>query len=547
MDQIPTYAAGKHDPSTIRVPDPRLEPIIGPTMGVILYQEQSMRISRDLAGFTPGQADDLRKAIGKKKLDKMAELEPAFREGCLASGTDPAVVDWLWQTNLNAANYSFNKSHAACYGLVSYRTAWLKANYPAEYMAALLSSVMSTKDKVPFFLNTCEEMGIAVLPPDVNESDHEFTVHDGAIRFGLDAIKGVGHGAVEAIKAAREEQPFTSLWDFCERVDHRAVNGKALDSLIRCGAFASTGATRKGMLAVVDDAQAAGKKVQQDAAAGQGSIFDLAMDAGPADAAPAGASVAHPPIPTGEYDQRELLAMEKEVIGLFLSAHPLKDVRDALASRTTCGLADLARQAHDSWIEVGGMVADVRRITTRKGDMMLRGVLEDTEATVDLVVFPKAAPELEPVLRPDEVVLLRGRLDLQDADRPAILVQSAKPFQPSEKELAAARGAADQRRAEREAAAVVPELHLRIDARTVLGSSLERLGRLLREHEGASPVVITVETSQGARTLRLGPEYRVAQTPTLLVELQRLFGEQVLAGGGGPAAPVAPEPVPAAA
>ncbi|WP_320672923.1 DNA polymerase III subunit alpha [Patulibacter defluvii] len=542
MAQIPTYAAGKHDPATIRIPDPRLEPIIGPTKGVILYQEQAMLISRALAGFTPGQADDLRKAIGKKKRDKMAELEPLFRQGCAASGTDPGVIDWLWKTNEASADYSFNKSHAACYGLVSYRTAWLKANYPAEYMAALLSSVMSTKDKVPFFLNTCEEMGIDVLPPDVNESDHEFTVHDGAIRFGLDAVKGVGHAAVEAIKEAREEQQFSSLWDFCERVDHRAVNGKALDSLIRCGAFSSTGATRQGMLSVVEDAQAAGKKVQQDAAAGQGSIFDLGGEMGGGESAPA-ASVAHPPIPTAEFDQRELLAMEKEVIGLFLSAHPLKDVRDALTKATDCGIADLRTRAHDQWIEVGGMVADIRRITTRKGDLMLRGVLEDTEGSVDLVVFPKAVPELEPLLQPDEVVLVRGRVDLQDADRPALLVQSAKPFRPSQDEIAQAQGAADARRAERVAAALPTELHVRVEGGAVLESALDRLKHLLRDHEGDSAVVLTIATSAGPRTLRLGEGFRVAPGPTLEVELERLFGEGALSAAAPPA-PTAAAPVP---
>lgn len=534
MDQIPTYAAGKHDPNTIRIPDQRLTPIIGPTKGVILYQEQSMRIARDLAGFTPGQADDLRKAIGKKQLDKMAKLEPAFREGCLASGTDRGVVDWLWQTNLNAANYSFNKSHAACYGLVSYRTAWLKANYPAEYMAALLSSVMSTKDKVPFFLNTCEEMGIPVLPPDVNESDHEFTVHDGAIRFGLDAVKGVGYGAVEAIKEARDGEVFSSIWDFCERVDFRAVNGKALDSLIRCGAFTSTGSTRQGMLAVVEDAQQVGKKVQQDAAAGQGSIFDLGgMDPEPGAAAGngRGTMVTHPPIPTSEFDQRELLAMEKETIGLFLSAHPLKDVRDALTKATVCGLADLrATQANDSWVEVGGMVADMRRLNTRKGDVMLRGTLEDTEGQIDLVVFPKGVPELEPILQPDEIVLLRGRLDLKDDERVALLVQSAKPFAPSQKEIEAATGAADERRAERVAAAAPTEIYVTIDGAAISEAKLNRLKHLLRDHAGEASLILTIGTTAGPRSLRLGQSFRVDPGPTLTMELSRLFGEHALAG-----------------
>ena len=197
------------------------------------------------------------------------------------------MIELLWTTNERSADYSFNSSHAACYALIAYRTAWLKANYPAEYMAALISSVMDTKDKVPFFVAQAEQMGISILPPDVNLSDHEFVVVDGNIRFGLDAVKGVGFAAVEAIKRAREERgPFRDLCDFCARVDGRAVNKKAIEALIKCGAFGSTGATRKGMLAVLEQAQGAGQKAQQDALIGQGSIFDL-DDAGGGDAGPA--------------------------------------------------------------------------------------------------------------------------------------------------------------------------------------------------------------------------------------------------------------------
>ncbi len=266
MDQIPVYARGKHNPEAISYPDERLRPILESSNGVILYQEQAMQISKEIAGFSGAKADDLRKAIGKKNRQAMAALKPEFVEGCRASGTRPEVIDLLWQTNEKSADYSFNKSHAACYGLIAYRTAWLKANHTAEYMAALISSVMSTKDKVPFFVARCEEMGIEILPPDVNLSDHEFTVVERNIRFGLDAVKGVGYQAVEAIKCARDgsdpahpnPRPFTSLWDFCERVDSRAVNKKAIEALIKCGALGSTGASRKGMLAVLETAQAAG-------------------------------------------------------------------------------------------------------------------------------------------------------------------------------------------------------------------------------------------------------------------------------------------------
>src|SRR3954452_1452383 len=276
MRYIDTYARNKRNPDAIQYMDERLRPITDATYGVILYQEQLMEISKTLAGFSGPEADDLRKAIGKKRRDEMAALRDRFFEGARATGTNEQVIKELWAVNEAAADYSFNRSHAACYGLIGYRTAWLKANYTAEYMAALISSVMSTKDKVPFFVARCEEMGIEVLPPDVNISGHDFRVVGGNIRFGLDAVKNVGAQAVEAIVQAREEGgPFTSVWDFCRRADCRAVNKKAVESLVKCGALDSLGGTRTGMMEVLPQALGAGQKFQQDAHVGQSSIFDL--------------------------------------------------------------------------------------------------------------------------------------------------------------------------------------------------------------------------------------------------------------------------------
>src|SRR3954462_7781243 len=276
MRFIDTYARNKRNPEAVQYLDPRLRSITESTYSVILYQEQSMQIAKQLAGFSGPQADNLRKAIGKKNRAAMAELKPMFFEGARASGTAESVIEELWSVNEAAADYSFNKSHAACYGLISYRTAWLKANYPAEYMAALISSVMSTKDKVPFFVNQAESMGIEIVPPDVNHSGHDFVVSDGRIRFGLDAVKNVGSAAVDAMLEARAEAgPFTSIWDFCERVDCRAVNKKAIESLVRCGAFDTLHKSRRGMLEILPQAQGAGQKTQQDALLGQGSIFDF--------------------------------------------------------------------------------------------------------------------------------------------------------------------------------------------------------------------------------------------------------------------------------
>ena len=348
MDQIPTYARGKRNPESIEFADERLRAITESTKGVILYQEQAMQIAKTLAGFCGAKADDLRKAIGKKNREAMAKLEPEFVEGCRASGTSPAVIEQLWATNEKSADYSFNKSHAACYALIAYRTAWLKANYPAEYMAALISSVMSTKDKVPFFATQAEQMGIEILPPDVNVSDHEFVVVEGNIRFGLDAVKGVGYAAVEAIKAAREEGgPFESLWDFCARVDCRAVNKKAIEALIKCGAFGSTGASRKGMLTVLEQAQGAGQKAQQDVEIGQGSIFDLRLRrrrrAAPTAPRPRSRRRRTRRSRPRSSTSPSCSAVEKESIGLFICAHPLKQVREALRARVDCALAELAR------------------------------------------------------------------------------------------------------------------------------------------------------------------------------------------------------------
>ena len=297
----------------------------------------------------------------------------------------------LWSLMEAAADYSFNRSHAACYALIAYRTAWLRANYPAEYMAALISTVMSTKDKVPFFVNRCDEMGIEVLPPDVNASEHGFVVSGNSIRFGLDAVKNVGHAAVQAILDARAEGgEFGSLYDFCERVDTRAVNKRAVECLVKCGALDSTGATRRGMLEALPMATAAGQKAQEDSRLGQGSIFDLGGGGG--DEAGAGRAQ-HPPIGLDEYDQRELLRLEKETLGTFLSSHPLAEVRDALRARVDCPLSELASKQDGSIVTVGGIVTEFKRHKTKRGDPMAFATLDDVEGQVEMLVLGKAYSE----------------------------------------------------------------------------------------------------------------------------------------------------------
>ncbi len=523
MDQIPVYAKGKHHPEAISYADARLRPILESSKGVILYQEQAMQISKELAGFSGAKADDLRKAIGKKNRAAMAALKPEFVQGCRASGTSAEVIEFLWQTNERSADYSFNKSHAACYGLIAYRTAWLKANHPAEYMAALISSVMSTKDKVPFFVARCEEMGIEILPPDVNLSDHEFTVVEGNIRFGLDAVKGVGHQAVEAIKRARSEGgEFASLWDFCERVDNRTVNKKAIEALIKCGALGSTGATRRGMLSVLEQAQAKGQKVQQDALIGQGSIFDLADDpAVPAPGGPAQGGLhapVHLPIPGEEFEQAELLAAEKEAIGLFVSAHPLKPMREVLRARVDCPLAALGDRRDKDLVTVGGIITETKRIRTRNGDHMMFATLDDLAGAVELLVFGKALAEHEGALVADEIVLVKGRVDHKEAGSTCVVVQSVERFAPSEEEIERARAKAQA--AEAAASAQARPVHLRVSAGDLSAGAIEGLRHAIEDFPGPAEVVIDIDTSAGVKRVRLGEGYRVAHTPTLRAELE---------------------------
>jgi DNA polymerase-3 subunit alpha len=529
MDQIPAYARGKRNPDAVTVPDDRLGSIIGSTYGVILYQEQAMQISKELAGFSGAKADDLRKAIGKKNREAMGALKPEFVEGCRANGVSQAVIDWLWTTNERSADYSFNKSHAACYALIAYRTAWLRANYPAEYMAALISSVMDTKDKVPFFAAKAEGMGIDILPPDVNLSDHEFVVVDGNIRFGLDAVKGVGFAAVEAIKAAREEGgEFGSIWDFCTRVDPRAVNKRAIEALIKCGAFGSTGATRKGMLGVLEQAQAAGQQAQLDAQIGQGSIFDLGDlgDRGGGDAGAASPFMApqHPPIPPEEFEQAELLAIEKEAIGLFISAHPLKEVREALRAAVDAPLASLPDHKDGDWVTAGGIITQAKKIRTKKGDPMMFATLDDLEGAIEVLIFGKALAEYEGALGVDEVVLVRGRVDHGDKGT-SLIAQTVDPFRPTVEEVEAAR----------EAAALEPQgpqaLTVSVDATALPATIIEELKHILGNHAGESEVVLAIQTSAGPRTLRLGEGYRVNQTPSLRAELGRILGPTALQVG----------------
>jgi DNA polymerase-3 subunit alpha len=390
-------------------------------------------------------------------------------------------------------------------------------------MAALISSVMDTKDKVPFFVNQAEAMGIEILPPDVNESDHEFMVVEGNIRFGLDAVKGVGYAAVEAIKRAREEGGnFTSLWDFCERVDARTVNKRAIEALINCGAFGSTGATRRGMIEVLDSAQAAGQRSQQDAQMGQGSIFDLV---GGDDSAPAFTAPSHPPIPTLEYDRNDLLAREKESIGIFISEHPLKRVREALKVKTDCSCDKVMDQRDGEWVKVGGMITESKKIRTRSGTTMMFATLDDLEGSVELMVFEKSLEAAEKVIAADAIVLVRGRVDHKEAGKVCVIVQEVDVFDPTDAEIEKAKAQVAKLAATRPSA-----FRRRVDAAQLPASVVDDLRELFERYQGDTEFVLEMHTRSGVRRLRFGDAYKVkARDAGFKAELEELLGSATLA------------------
>ncbi len=500
MTYIPSYARRKNGQEAVSYIDPRLEPITSDSYGICIYQEQYMRIAKEIAGFTPAEAETLRYAIGKKVHELMQSLEGKFREGCAASGTTEAVIQQLWSDMQQSKDYSFNKAHSACYALIAYRTAYLKAHYPAQYMAALISSVMNTKDRVPFYVNACHEMGIEVLPPDVNASQVDFAVVEGKIRFGLNAVKNVGESACRAIVAARADGgPFASIWEFTDRVDPQVVNKRALESLVKCGALDSTGASRRGMLDVLEHALQWGGRQQADRLAGQSSIFDLGEDEGPA---PQRAH--HPPIAPDEYEKAELLRLEKETLGLYVSEHPLDAVRDQLRRRVDIPLAELERRRDGEVLTIAGIVSTLKQLTTKKGDPMVFARLDDLTGNAEVVVFNSVYAASRELLEADRILVVKGRVDHKQEGETKLIAIEVSEF---------------------EVTRPAEEVRLKVDARRAPAGIVRDLSHVVKDFPGDAKVVLAVETSDGMKTLELGPGYRVAPVPDFYAEIKALLGE----------------------
>ena len=492
MQYIPVYARRKNGQEEVTYIDKRLKAITGVTHGTCIYQEQYLEIAKQIAGFSPAEADDLRKAIGKKIHSLMASLKEKFLEGCASTGTTPSVANQLWKDMEASQDYSFNKSHAACYALIAYRTAWMRAHHPREYMAALISSVMNTKDRVPFYVNACDEMGIEVLPPDVNTSQLDFAVVEGKIRFGLSAVKNVGEPAARAIIRAREEGgPFASIWDFTERVDPQASNKRALDSLVKCGALDSTGATRKGMLEALEAALSHGARAQTDRLLGQSSLFGEEE------------KLATVPIGGEEFEKSELLRLEKDTLGLYVSEHPLHSIRDQLRRKTDCALADIERRRDGEVVTVGGIVSALKHLTTKKGEPMVFMRLDDVTGGAEVVVFNSVYAQSRELCVMDRILVVKGRIDHKQEGETKLLAMEVSPF---------------------EAVAERREVTFRIDAARAPAGLIAELKNLLCEFPGEAPVNLICDTSAGPVEYRL-PKFKVKPVPDFFAEAKALLGE----------------------
>ena len=441
MDSIPRFIACSQDPSKIKYLHPSLEPILSVTYGCIVYQEQVIQIFQQLAGYSLGQADMVRRAMSKKKAKDIEREREAFLHGdkergitgCVAHGIPESTAQAIYQDIYDFANYAFNKAHAVSYAVVAYQTAWFKCHHTREYMAALLTSVLDNSDKVAGYINECRECGIALLPPDINRSADRFTVEEGGIRFGLVAIKNIGRGFILSVMEERKKAPFRSLQDFCERMGGGDINKRAVENLIRSGAFDSTGARRSQLIQVYESIMDAVADSLRQNLEGQLDFFSMAM--GQQDAAPV-KEIPLPDIP--EFTPQELMTMEKATTGLYLSGHPMDQYRQevkALRAPTMASiLEDFAQEggptrfADDQRITLCGVVTASKTKTTKNNSLMAYVTVEDDTASMELLCFARVLDACGAYLKENQAVVVKGRLSVRDEKAPQVMADSVYPL-----------------------------------------------------------------------------------------------------------------------
>ncbi|MCL6611368.1 MAG: DNA polymerase III subunit alpha [Peptococcaceae bacterium] len=490
---VSDFIANKHGERKVTYLHPKLEPILKDTYGVILYQEQVMRIASDLSGFTLGEADLLRRAMGKKKPEIIAGLRSQFVEGAVRNGVVPETAGQIFDLMEYFAGYGFNKSHSAAYAMVSYQTAYLKANYPVEFMTALLTSVRDNTDKVAVYIEECRRMGIDVLPPDVNQSRETFSVVGSSIRFGLAAIKNVGLGAVEAIISAREKDgPFKSFADFCSRLDTRVVNRRVMENLIKSGAMDSLGSRRAQLMAALDAGLNLAQQAQKDRANGQISLLEFWGDE-----VRDTVSLELPDIE--EYPGSELLAMEKEAIGFYLSGHPLMEYRRSLAELDGVTVAEIKEMEGENPVVCGGMLTSVKKIATRKGDPMAFASLEDLTGNLEVVFFPRVYRDCQKLIRDEAVVAVKGKA-VNTGETVKVLAEEVQPL----------------------ARKISGDLYLRVDGATP--ELMDNIKILLRSYPGDARVFLYFEKEK--KLIRIPRENWADLSGPLLAEMKKLLGSR---------------------
>ena len=521
MDFIPKYIKGKNDKDNIQYTHQALEPILKNTYGCIVYQEQVMQIVRDLAGYSLGRSDLVRRAMSKKKASVMAEERKNFVygigdevPGCVKNGIPAEVAEKIFDEMTDFAKYAFNKSHAACYAVVGYQTAWLKAHYPVEFMAALMTSVMDNASKVSGYIEECKKMGIQLLPPDINEGFGHFSVSNGKIRFGLAAIKNIGRNAVEALVAEREKNgPFHSMTDFCNRMSDGEWNKRGIESLIKSGAVDSFGGARSQYMVVYKNILDGIGQAKKNNIAGQMNLFDLGSE---------NESVAQkdelPAI--SEYVQRDRLAMEKEVLGIYVSGHPLAEYEKTLrrkVSHTSIDFLpveegeDRMQIAEGTKVAVGGMIAAKSVKYTRNNEKMCFLSLEDLQGTMEIIVFPKVMEQCSAFLDEEAVVLVKGRANVSADGEAKVIAASVTPLMEETEEKKPA------------------SLWLKQAAGNEM--PLVWITAILEKYKGDTPVYIYEEKTK--RKMKADRKFWVTLEEGLLEELRKLLGEKNVAVKNG--------------
>ncbi len=510
MDFIPKYLKGKNDPASITYTCPQLEPILKPTYGCIVYQEQVMQIVRDLAGYTLGRSDLVRRAMSKKKAAVMAKERQNFVygnaeesvKGCIANGIDEKTANQIYDDMTDFAKYAFNKSHAAAYAVVAYQTAFLKFYYPKEFMAALMTSVMDNTTKVSEYILACRNMGIPILPPDINEGYSGFSVSGNGIRYGLSAIKSVGRAVVDVIIAERENGGlFNSLDDFVSRMSNKEVNKRTLESFIKSGALDTLPGTRKQKLIVSGDLLESKAREKKMVMEGQLSFFDLAPEEEKNNF-----QITFPNV--GEYDKQTLLAFEKETIGIYVSGHPMEEYREVWEKNVTAKTSDFVVDEDgktvvedNSNVVIGGMITSKKVKTTKTNQLMAFITIEDLVGTVEVLVFPKIYEKNRPSFTEENKVFVRGRASIGDDPVGKLICEEVIPFTD-----------------------IPNELWLQFENQTFYESHIDDVMAALRDSDGKDRVIMYLKEERKMR--RLSENWAVLAGPDLLGRLYRILGEK---------------------